>query len=145
MSKMLPYRFGDIKQMQKKTLSKHWSLGSLQKLRSPLYPLHLSVINAKHELSRNGQGDPAIPHMKRDRKRMFRLAATFLRRGSDVLGLFADPWTFFFSEGSKNIMLWRYRSGWGLIMLCWCQLLWRLISLSLSVGLGSLPSHRDAL
>ena len=60
---MLPYRFGDIKQMQKKTLSKHWSLGSLQKLRSPLYPLHLSVINAKHELSRNGQGD----HEKRQK------------------------------------------------------------------------------
>ena len=132
---MLPCRFGDTKQMQKLSLSKRWSLGSLQKLRSPLNPLHLSVINAKHELSRNGQGDPAIPHMKTDRKRMFRLAATFLRRGSDVLGLFADlgGWeladllqgdqvsmprdplklcrSLLFGEGSKNIMLWRYRCG----------------------------------
>lgn len=80
--------------MQKLSLSKHWSLGSLQKLRSPLYPLHLSVINAKHELSRNRQGDPAIPHRKRDRKRMFRLAATFLSGvqmsldSSLILGLF---------------------------------------------------------
>ena len=40
---------------------------------------------------------------------------------------------FFSPASSKNDILWRYRFGWGVIMLCWCQLLWRLMCLCPSV------------